>query len=384
MAHDHFAQLDPSDATIIDAEHQEYPHHEQSAQHGHGQQQRETEDEEDLSFNDGPDARAPKQKMKLPIPVLLGGGFIMFIALFAGYKKIFGHPAHPSSVPTAVASLPADDGGAGNGSGGLMEQGTQTGNGSASSLPAELPPATQSARAPLTDADLGAASSTTVASLQSQATSLAATSVVTSGSNSLPAAMQAEQDPRSASGAQSIVSPAPAAPAATAAGTATADASAASTIISAAAVPASAAQEVPVETRAAKIARLEHELSELRGKRPASQRVKHVANGKSEEGTTTETASLDSDSSIDSSSDGTDQPVRHFSTRATRKGKHSRVLETQVGWHIKQVIPGQGWVEDENSGKQVVVSIGDRIGGAEVTKIDADGGKIYTTAGVIQ
>ena len=79
-------------------------------------------------------------------------------------------------------------------------------------------------------------------------------------------------------------------------------------------------------------------------------------------------------------------PINRCVTRAqsTAQGQHSRVLETQVGWHIKQVIPGQGWVEDENSGKQVVVSIGDRIGGAEVTKIDADGGKIYTTAGVIQ
>jgi hypothetical protein len=165
-----------------------------------------------------------------------------------------------------------------------------------------------------------------------------------------------------------------------AAGTATPDATAASTIMSVAAVPASAAQEAPPETRAAKIARLEHELSELRGTHTASQRVKHVASAKSEARTTTETASADSDAT----NDAVDQPLRHVNTRATRKGKHPRVLETQVGWHIKQVIPGQGWVEDENSGKQVVVSIGDRIGGAEVTKIDADGGKIYTTAGVIQ
>jgi hypothetical protein len=380
MAHDHFAQLDPTDATVIDAEHQEYPHHDKSAQHSHDQQQRETEDEEDLSFNDSPDARPPKQK-KLPIPVLLGGGFIVFIALFAGYKKIFGHPAHASSVPTAVASLPADDSGAGNGSGGMMAQAVQAGNGSVSSLPAALPPSAQAAPAPLTAADLGAGPSTSVASLPSQATSLPATSVSPSAPNTLPGAVPAQQDPVSTSGVQSTGNPAPVA---TAAATATPEATATSTIMSAAAVPATAAQEAPLETRAAKIARLEHELSELRGKHTASKRVKHVASAKSEAGTTTETASTDSDSSIDSSSDAADQPVRHVSTRATRKSKHPRVLETQVGWHIKQVIPGQGWVEDENSGKQVVVSIGDRIGGAEVTKIDADGGKIYTTAGVIQ
>ena len=126
MAHDHFAQLDPSDTSVIDAEHQEYSHQQQSASHGHEQQPGETEDDADLSFNDDPDGRPAKKKMRLPIPVLLGGGFIVFIALFAGYKKIVGHPAHPSSVPSAVASLPADDG-SGNGNGGMMAPHGQAG-----------------------------------------------------------------------------------------------------------------------------------------------------------------------------------------------------------------------------------------------------------------
>lgn len=52
--------------------------------------------------------------------------------------------------------------------------------------------------------------------------------------------------------------------------------------------------------------------------------------------------------------------------------------------HIKQVIPGQGWVEDESTGKQQVVSVGDHIGNARVTKIDPDSYRIETTAGVIQ
>lgn len=52
--------------------------------------------------------------------------------------------------------------------------------------------------------------------------------------------------------------------------------------------------------------------------------------------------------------------------------------------HIKQVIPGQGWVEDESTGKQQVVSVGDHIGNSRVTKIDPESYRIETTAGVIQ
>jgi len=373
MAHDHFAQLDPSDTSVIDAEHQEYSHQQQSASHGHEQQPGETEDDADLSFNDDPDGRPAKKKMRLPIPVLLGGGFIVFIALFAGYKKIVGHPAHPSSVPSAVASLPADDG-SGNGNGGMMAPHGQAGPGSVASLPA-FPTVTQAAPAPLTAADLGSASSTSIASLPAQATSVPATSAVPAAPNALPAAVQAQRDSALASATQVASNSAHSATM----NLATTDASATSTIMSAAAVPASAAEAAPVDPRDAKIAKLERELSQLRGKRPALARAKHVASAKSDE-TGTDAASTESDAN----SDSTDQQVRHASAKAPRKGKHSRVLETQVGWHIKQVIPGQGWVEDENSGKQVVVSIGDRIGGAEVTKIDADGGKIYTTAGVIQ
>lgn len=65
------------------------------------------------------------------------------------------------------------------------------------------------------------------------------------------------------------------------------------------------------------------------------------------------------------------------------QSKHHR-QEIQLGFHIKQVVPGQGWVQDEESGKQIVVAVGDKIGNAEVTKIDAANFKIYTTAGVIQ
>lgn len=380
MAHDHFAQLDPSDTSVIDADHQEYPHNQQTAENDH-QQHHGTDDEEDTSFGADRDDRPARQKKKLPLPLILGGSFIVFIALFAGYKKIFGHPAHASSVPTAVASLPADDSvnRNGNGSGGMMAPQGQTAAGNPSPLPAELPtaaPASPAAPASFTAADIGTASSPSATqpsavSFQSQAPSMPDTIPVTGATSALPAAMQTQQGSIVAAAPQAQSNNVP---------SAAASASETNTMMSAAAFPASAPQDAPVETRAQKITRLEHELSQLRGKRPAPTHAKRLASAKLPEAATTDTASAEADTT----SDATDQPVRHASTKAPRKGKRSRVLETQVGWHIKQVIPGQGWVEDENSGKQVVVSIGDRIGGAEVTKIDADGGKIYTTAGVIQ
>ncbi|PMS17090.1 hypothetical protein C0Z18_21800 [Trinickia dabaoshanensis] len=55
-----------------------------------------------------------------------------------------------------------------------------------------------------------------------------------------------------------------------------------------------------------------------------------------------------------------------------------------TGYAIKQVIPGQGWIEDQQSGKQQVVAVGDLIGGAKVVRIDPDNYRIVTTAGVIQ
>lgn len=374
MAQDHFSQLDPS---VSDTEHQDYPHDQRAGEHGN-EHHHETDGEQDQSYHDDRDHRPAKQKKKLPVPLLLGGGFIVFIALFAGYKKIFSHSANPSSVPTAVASLPVDTG-AGSGNGGMMAaQGSST-TGSVAALPAELP-ATQPVPASLTAADLYPASSTPATPFPSQASNLPATNLAPAATVGLPAAMQPQQGAPVAAVAQVPVNNASSAPVAASAPSDT------STIMSAAAatVPASAAQDAIVETRAEKITRLERELSELRGKHPAAPRVKHAARASAPAATTSADAASAGQSDNSANNDNTDQPVRHVSTRASHKGKRSRVIETQVGWHIKQVIPGQGWVEDENSGKQVVVSIGDSIGGAQVTKIDADAGKIYTTAGVIQ
>lgn len=70
-------------------------------------------------------------------------------------------------------------------------------------------------------------------------------------------------------------------------------------------------------------------------------------------------------------------------TRAMQRARRNRT-EVLLGFHIKQIIPGQGWVEDEATGKQTIVTVGERISGAEVTKIDAERYEIQTTAGVIQ
>uniref|UniRef100_UPI003F490742 hypothetical protein n=1 Tax=Cupriavidus taiwanensis TaxID=164546 RepID=UPI003F490742 len=57
--------------------------------------------------------------------------------------------------------------------------------------------------------------------------------------------------------------------------------------------------------------------------------------------------------------------------------------EVQLGYRIKQVIPGQAWLEDD-TGKQYVKTKGDKLGGSEIVEIDADKFIVRTTAGVIR
>ena len=70
-------------------------------------------------------------------------------------------------------------------------------------------------------------------------------------------------------------------------------------------------------------------------------------------------------------------------TKSTGKGKRDPKEETQVGYKIKQVIPGQAWLEDEN-GKQYVKTKGDKLGGSEILEIDPDKYIVRTTAGTIR
>ncbi|RDU98734.1 hypothetical protein [Trinickia dinghuensis] len=74
---------------------------------------------------------------------------------------------------------------------------------------------------------------------------------------------------------------------------------------------------------------------------------------------------------------------KRHSARHAQHGKHPEA-EVLAGYSIKQVIPGQGWIEDEQSGRQQVVAVGDVIGTAKVVRIDPDNYRIVTTAGVIQ
>ncbi|AMR78596.1 hypothetical protein [Cupriavidus nantongensis] len=68
--------------------------------------------------------------------------------------------------------------------------------------------------------------------------------------------------------------------------------------------------------------------------------------------------------------------------KATRARSNPRD-EIQLGYKIKQVIPGQAWLEDE-TGKQYVKTKGDKLGGSEIVEIDADKYIVRTTAGVIR
>jgi hypothetical protein len=147
------------------------------------------------------------------------------------------------------------------------------------------------------------------------------------------------------------------------------------------AAPATPVTPTP-DPKDAEIANLKAELKAAQAAhvatpRRASRRVTHAAPASdvsSHAGGTNDTS--------DASTEGGTTNVTSHAHHRTR-GKHARI-EVLVGFHIKQVIPGQGWVEDEQTGKQQVVAVGDMIGSAEVTKIDANNYKIETTAGVIQ
>ncbi|MDR6398045.1 hypothetical protein ACTOWA_00780 [Herbaspirillum seropedicae] len=82
----------------------------------------------------------------------------------------------------------------------------------------------------------------------------------------------------------------------------------------------------------------------------------------------------------------TAKPAARQSVKASSKDKAQKREEReaeQVGYRIRQIVPGQGWVETDG-GKLFVVGVGDKIGGAEVLAIDADKYRITTTAGVIK
>lgn len=73
------------------------------------------------------------------------------------------------------------------------------------------------------------------------------------------------------------------------------------------------------------------------------------------------------------------------SEKAARKtSEDAEVRDSlQLGYRIKQIVPGQAWIENE-AGKLQIVGVGDKLAGSEVVKIDAENYRIQTTAGVIK
>ncbi|HDR9068263.1 TPA: hypothetical protein QDA90_003571 [Burkholderia vietnamiensis] len=308
----------------------------------------------------------PKKKRSIPTPVLLAGGAALVMAAMFGYKHFKSKP-DTQFTNAPVTSLPSDTGG-------------MIPNSPASS---PLPP-----QAGATDATQGG-----VTPLPAQAASpgipTGPVPTVASGSMAADAASTKVNGLPLDMGTSSPTAGANATPFAAAASVVAAAATPASGAVSGVAggivigassvtteAPAAAAPDATAtDARDAEIRKLKRELKAARS--ALAHRGPH--------GSKAATVAQSDSRATDDADATTDAPVKKATTHARHTGKHKRRgVEVQLGYHIKQVIPGQGWVVDEESGKQIVVAVGDKIGASEVTRIDADNYKIYTTAGVIQ
>jgi hypothetical protein len=302
--------------------------------------------------------RPAKKKRKVSMPVLAVGFVVLFIVCGMGYKKL----TKPSHAQTSqVSELPPDN------SGGMMQSNSpQTSSASVAQFsPEPLPPADANATA-------AGVAATPPSAAPASTTQFAATPAApTPTPVPVPSAATPQQIAPQASaiadaGRTPVVQAAiPASASGELLAAATPAAAVASTTPQSAAVTADVvAQNDVIESLRKRIAALEKQAHPIRV-------AAHVAPRKAE-------------AQDDQGSDSvTDAPATSKAKSVRHTGKHNRV-ETQLGYHIKQVIPGQGWVEDEATGKQIVITVGEKLGGAEVTKIDADSSKIYTTAGIIQ
>jgi hypothetical protein len=337
----------------------------------------------------------PRKKKTLPTPVLIIGGMVVFIALGGGYQHFFG--ARPQTeIPTPPpASASAETGGmiASN-----SEQQTPplpplARNGGVPNDAANPPPLPAAMRSSATDpiGPVPSAESSRVTPQPAAATQMASvqspmdmsTSMGTpnpSGpsmiGNATTAPLYASATPALENTSSTISSP---------------DAATTASMPASPVTPTSAP-----DPRDAEIAQLKAELKEAMGTKAHHNAVPHHAPRRlaraqhaGPASDATGVAAADSPASASASADaGSSDSASHAALNTHRvrhsvRGKHAR-LEVLDGYRIKQVIPGQGWVEDEQTGKQQVVSVGDRIGQAQVTKIDPDTYRIETTAGVIQ
>ena len=313
----------------------------------------------------------PKKKRSIPTPVLMAGVAALVIAAMFGYKHFFKAKPNTQFTNAPVTALPAD-------TGGMIPSSPNTASAPPTSpLPPQgvVPDASQGTATPLpSQANTGMpAGPVPIIAPNSMATGSPGTQP-----NGLPLDMGGASSPAASANtaaptpASSPVAPA-AAPAVSSGVAAGVLNEASSVTTTAPSVAASAPDAKDVEIR-----KLKRELKDARN--ALAHRSMRGSMG------TAAVTVAQSDSSASSDADAaTDSPSKKASARARHasKRKHGGI-EVQLGYHIKQVIPGQGWIIDEESGKQAVVSVGDKIGAAEVTRIDADNYKIYTTAGVIQ
>lgn len=311
----------------------------------------------------------PKKKRSIPTPVLLAGGAAIVMAAMFGYKHFKSKP-DTQFTNAPVNALPSD-------TGGMIPN---------SPTPSPLPPqtgatdATQGGAAPLPaqaanpGIPTGPVPTVASGSMAADAVSTKANGAPLDMGSSSPAT-GGSATPSAASAAAAAVVAAAATPAPGAASGVTGGlVTGASSVTTAA--PAAAAPDAPAtDAKDAEIRKLKRELKAARS--AWAHRGPH--------GSKAATVAQSDSSATDDVDATTEAPVKKATTHARHTGKHKRRgVEVQLGYHIKQVIPGQGWVVDEESGKQIVVAVGDKIGTSEVTRIDADNYKIYTTAGVIQ
>jgi hypothetical protein len=349
--HDHFS--DNLDEQVVD----EHPHVSEHAA-----------DATDIDTFD----TEPKKKRSIPTPVLMAGGAVLVIAVMFGYKQFFKAKPNTQFTNAPVTTLPADTGGmipsspstpSASPTSPLPQQGTvpEAAQGSATPLPSQANTGMSTGPAP-TVAPNSMTTGTPAVQSSGLPLDMGASSSATSVNTAVPAP---------ASSPIATAEPASAVSAGVAGGILN-DASSVTT-----AAPAPAAAAAP-DAKDAEIRKLKRELKDART--ALAHRGSRSTTGKAAVTVT------EADSGASDNADvATDTPQKKAPTRARHTGKHKHGgIEIQLGYHIKQVIPGQGWIVDEESGKQTVVAVGDKIGAAEVTRIDADNYKIYTTAGVIQ
>ncbi|CAN7783416.1 hypothetical protein LJR296_008187 [Cupriavidus necator] len=278
-------------------------------------------------------ATSDKPKRKLPTNYLLYGAVAVAVLGFWGFKKM----SQPSSPAEIAASAPMSDGGM------MGASGTQR-------------PAAESF-APVQPAPQGFA-------------------------RSQPAEQLAEKPPEQPASNNNGPTSAIELPASnTIAGGTTATSMAANDALPAGAIPSTKASTVESgrkeSTDSAILEQLKAQTAQLEdmGKRLSALETRRVE-AKAESKPVRASKPLSAEDSAREKSAGV---VRAKASRSRSSAKE----EVQLGYKIKQVIPGQAWLEDD-SGKQYVKAKGDKLGGSEIVEIDADKYIVRTTAGIIR